>query len=107
MSQWQKKFERWKDASAPVDVEEVKKLLPRIFGDRFSIRKGGSHNFVIDVHELQADPDFVLGILPIPVLGGQRVRPCYLINAYRAATLLDLYPPHEEASEDIEEHEKE
>lgn len=99
MAQWRKKFERWENASAPIDVDEVKALLPRIFGDRLREAQGTSHRFQIDVHELQGEPDFTLGVLPIPVRGGKKVIPVYLRNAYRAATLLGLYPPEDNPKE--------
>lgn len=103
MSQWQKKFELWKNASSPIDVEEVEKLLPRIFGKRLRLAKGTSHRFQIDVHELQEDPDFTLGVLPVPVRGGQKVLLIYLRRAYQAATMLELYPPDDDEEKEQDE----
>ena len=103
VAQWKKKFERWRNASAPVDVEEVENLLPRIFGERLRIAQGTSHRFQIDVSDLTDHPDFALGNLPVPVRGGQKVLPVYLRRAYQAAELLGLYPPSDDQGEK-EEH---
>lgn len=93
MAAWKKKFERWKNASSPVDVEEVENLLPRIFGDRVRETSGTSHRWQIDVSEIVGKEGFVLPVLPIPVRGGQKVLPVYLQRAYEAAELLELFPP--------------
>ncbi len=106
MAAWKKKFERWKNASAPVDVAEVESLLPRVFGSRLREQTGGSHRWHIDVTELQGEPGFVLPTLGVPVRGGQKVIPVYLRNVYDAAERLGLYPPpddEENAEEDEEE----
>lgn len=103
MAAWKKKFERWKDASSPVDVKEVETLLPRVFGARLREAKGTSHRWHIDVAELVGEPGFVLPNLPIPVRGGRKVLPIYLQNAYRAAELLDLYPPQDPEQDQNEE----
>ena len=104
MAAWKKKFERWQNASAPVDVEEVASLLPRIFGSRLREAKGTSHRWHIDVEELVGEPGFVLPNLPIPVRGGQKVLAVYLQRAYEAANLLGLYPPEiEEENENDEQ----
>jgi len=103
---WKKKFERWKDASSPVDVAEVEKPLPRVFGSRLREAKNTSHRWHIDVAELVGQPGFSLPVLPIPVRGGQKVIPIYLQNAYKAAELLGLYPPEEENEEENEPNEQ-
>ena len=104
MAAWKKKFERWKDARSPVDVEEVEKLLPRIFGSRLREAAGTSHRWHVDVSELVGQPGWVLPILPIPVRGGQKVIPIYLQRAYEAAELLGLYPSENEAENEKDEN---
>lgn len=99
MAAWKKKFERWKNAKAPLDVEEVENLLPRIFGERLRESKGTSHRWQIDVAELVGEPGWALPNLPIPVRNGQRVLAPYLQRAYEAAELLGLYPPEENEKE--------
>ena len=101
---WKKKFERWKNASAPVDVKEVEKLLPRVFGSRLREAKGTSHRWHIDVSELAGRPGFVLPNLPVPVRGGQKVLAPYLQRVYEAAELLGLYPPDSEGEDSEEEN---
>lgn len=105
MAAWKKKFKRWEDASSPVDVEEVGPLLRRVFGSR--LREGTKHQWIIDVSELVGEPGFVLPNLTIPVRGGQKVLAPYLQNIYRAAELLELYPPSDGEEDSQEETEKE
>lgn len=100
MAAWKKRFERWQNASSPVDVAEVEALIPRVFGSRVRESKGTSHRWHIDVSELAGQPGFVLPDLPIPVRGGQKVLPVYLQRMYEAATLLRLYPPEQEVEEE-------
>lgn len=102
---WKKKFERWKNARSPVDVAEVEKLLPRVFGSRLREAPGTSHRWHIDVAELVGRPGWVLPNLPIPVRGGQKVIAVYLQRAYQAAELLGLYPPENAVEHENEEDE--
>lgn len=102
MAAWKKKFERWKNASSPVDVDEVEALLQRVFGSRLREAKGTSHRWHIDVTELVGEPGFVLPSLTICVRGS-KVIAIYLQNAYKAAESLELYPPKEEEKPEDEE----
>lgn len=102
MAAWKKRFERWQNATSPVEVERVENLLRRVFGERLSIAEGTSHRFHLDVSELVGRPGWVLPTLPIPVRGGQKVLPVYLQRAFEAADLLGLYPPEDEETQDEE-----
>lgn len=102
MAAWKKKFERWKNAKAPVDVAEVEALLSRVFGSRLREQTGTSHRWHIDVTELQNEPGFALPNLPVCVRGN-KVIPIYLQRAYEAAERLGLYPPPDDEDETDED----
>lgn len=93
MPKWRKDFDKWSEGNSVVETSKVEPLLRRIFGSRLSVRKGSSHQFLIDVHELASDPRFRFGHLMIPVSGGKKIKAPYLRSAYEAAVELGLYNP--------------
>lgn len=109
MAAWKKKFERWKNASSPVDVEEVEALLRRVFGARLREAQSTSHRWHLDVSGLSSNEKYKAGNLPVCVRG-RKVIPVYLQNAYEAAVSLNLYVPQDEEKdtkeEEIENHEQ-
>ena len=106
MAAWKKKFQRWKNASAPVDVAEVESLLPRVFGSKLRVQTGTSHQWHIDVSEIQGEPGFALPNLPL-CRRGNKVIAIYLQRAYAAAELMGLFPPPTEDEEDEDETDQE
>ena|SRR5947209_20594646 len=105
MARWQKSFDKWRTAKAPVNVDEVVPLLNRVFGDRFVVNPQAKHEYQISVPELREDPRFRFEILVLPTVGGQKVKAFYLQRAYEVAVLLGLYPPAEDEdaeSEDVD-----
>lgn len=91
MAKWRKRFEAWRSARAPVPVDEGGALLERVFGDRVTVHKGGSHRWTVDVSDIRdRHVDFQFGLIGLPVRGGKCVLPAYCKVAYRAAVELGL-----------------
>lgn len=100
MGKRSKSFEKWKDAKAPVSADKVETLLNEIFAGRIKTSEGTSHVYKIQVPELKHLPKYQFGLITLPLKGGQQVKAFYLQTLYEAATLLELYPPKEDADED-------
>lgn len=93
MAGWQKDFEKWQYAKAPVDADEVSAIIERVFTGRIKIGTGSSHLYKIQVPELIDHPDYKFGLISVPLKGGQKVKAPYLHLLYNAAILLELYSP--------------
>lgn len=99
MAKWKKRFEAWQSAKQPIPKAEVESILIRVFGDRVTVNEGTSHQWIVDVSELQGlDSAFVTGMIVVPLSGGQVVKAPYCRLCYEAAGLLGL--PEEEDEQD-------
>lgn len=100
MPGWVKDFQRWKGQKTALRVGEFESAMKRVFGSRVREVSGTSHRWIIDVSELRGDPEFSRGIITIPVAGGQVVKAGYVKICFRAAELLELFPPKEDTDDE-------
>lgn len=78
MSKWQKRIQKWTTTKQPIPVDEVLAVLYQCFSKQKIRWRGGSHIIIQDerlkdIHDCGKD-----GILTIPVLSGQRIKPFYI-----------------------------
>jgi hypothetical protein len=104
MAKWLKRFRAWETAKQPIQRREVEAVLQRVFGDRVTVNKAGSHRWTVSVPELaESDPDFRFGQFTIPLDRGRRVKAPYCQLAYRAALSLGLLDDRDDDAENDDE----